>query len=63
MITMTNSSSVFPRGGNCQAEPCQRGDVTICDENDLMRVGGKNYHKGCAPVSEEGPLGTEPTSN
>jgi hypothetical protein len=35
----------------------------ICDENDLMRVGDKNYHKGCEPVSEEGPLGTEPTSN
>lgn len=61
--TMTNSSSVFPLDGNCQSEPCKRGDVIICDQNDLTRVGNKNYHKGCEPVPEEGPLGTEPTSN
>jgi len=60
---MTNSSSVFPPGGTCQAEPCKRGDVVICDEKDLLRVGDKNYHKGCEPVPEEGPLGTESTSN
>jgi len=59
---MTNSSSVLPLDGNCQAEFCRRGDVIICDENDLMRVGDRNYHKGCEPTPE-GLLGTEPTSN
>ena len=63
MMVMTNSSSVFPRGGNCQADVCNRGDVVIYDEKDLRRVGDKNYHKGCEPPPEEGPLGTEPTSN
>jgi len=63
VIVMTNSPYVFPRVGNCQADLCNRGDVVICDEQDLRRVGGKNYHKGCEPPAEEGPLGTERTSN
>jgi hypothetical protein len=62
-VTMNNSSSVFPLDGNCQADPCKRGDVIIRDENDLMKIGDRNYHRGCEPPAEEGPLGTEPTSN
>src|SRR5580692_3645518 len=54
LITMTNSSSASPPDGNCQADPCKRGDVMICDENDLKRVGNRNYHKGCEPAPEEG---------
>jgi hypothetical protein len=63
VLVMTNSSAVFPRDGNCQADLCKRGDVVICNEKDLLRVGDKNYHKGCEPIPEEGPVGTEPTSN
>jgi hypothetical protein len=39
--------------GNCQAEPCKRGDVKIIDEHDQVTVRGKTYHKGCQPSAAE----------
>lgn len=48
--------SVFRRhrNGKCEAEACKRGyRRMITDENDLLRVRGKRYHKGCEPTASE----------
>jgi glutaminyl-tRNA synthetase len=43
--------------GPCQGTPCQkelRGeDRNIKSADDLIRVRGKNYHRGCEPSQEE----------
>jgi hypothetical protein len=42
--------------GPCEAKKCQRelqgGDRNI-EEGELVRVKGKNYHKGCEPKPDE----------
>ncbi len=43
--------------GPCEGEPCQkelRGeDRIIKSADDRIRVGEKNYHKGCEPPQEK----------
>jgi hypothetical protein len=43
--------------GPCEGEPCHRGlrgeDRIIKSADDRIRVGGKNYHKGCEPSPEK----------
>ncbi len=42
--------------GPCEAETCKRelqGADRNISEGDLVRIRGKNYHKGCEPTLEE----------
>ncbi len=39
--------------GNCEAAPSRREDVKITNQDDLLTVRGKKYHKGCEPTFEE----------
>lgn len=39
--------------GPCEAERCKRPDRTITEEDDIVRIRGKQYHRGCEPTEEE----------
>jgi hypothetical protein len=56
---MSNVKDIYGPGP-CEAIVCQRelhgGDRTINSADDHIRVGDKNYHRGCAPPLEESGL-------
>jgi hypothetical protein len=42
--------------GPCEAEQCQRelqGEDKNIEIDELVRVQGRNYHKGCEPTPDE----------
>ena len=39
--------------GVCNAEKCKRPERAITNENDKVTIRKKNYHRECAPTSEE----------
>ena len=46
-------SDVIDLYGVCEADKCRRKERAINNEQDRVRVQGKNYHKGCEPTKKE----------
>lgn len=46
-------SEVIGMEGVCEAKKCKRPERRITSRDDLVRVGKKNYHRGCEPTKAE----------